>query len=41
MKSPNEQIKEFEKWYKVQWLKITIKYALHDFIKAIFKTIFK
>ncbi len=36
MKSPNEQIKEFERWYRVQWVKITIKYALSDFIKKFF-----
>lgn len=37
MKSPNEQIKEFEKWYKVQWLKINLKYALIDFFSGKFK----
>ena len=37
MKSPNEQMKEFEKWYRIQWIKVTVKYALLDFIKSTFK----
>ena len=30
MLSPNEQIKTIEKWYKFQWLKVSVRYALSD-----------
>lgn len=32
-----EQYRQCEKWYRVQWLKVTVKYALLDFIKSAFK----
>lgn len=37
MKSPNEQIKDFEKWYRVQWVKVSIRYGLSDWVKQLFK----
>ncbi len=37
MLSPNEQIKAFEKWYRLQWLKVSVRYALSDGIKHLFQ----
>lgn len=38
MKNPNEQIKDFEKWYKRQWFKVSIRYALSDWIQSHLKS---
>lgn len=35
MQSPNEQFKSFEKWYKRQWIKVSIKYALSDLFNLV------
>lgn len=35
MSNPNEQLKTFEKWYKQQWIKISIIYAVPDLLKQI------